>query len=119
MSQYQVVPADLERDENEIFGVWGRNYGPALRAETLPWFYCNCPHGPVRIWLLVDNSRNSIAGTIGVGPRRVKVGGTTVVAGLGAGFAVDKEHRHLSPTVLMAKTSLKALREEMAFVYPS
>jgi hypothetical protein len=117
MAEYRVVRADLEGDKNDILSVWERSYGYALRAETLPWFYKNCPHGPGRIWLLVADPGKCIVGTSGVGLRRVKVGGTAVLAGLGAGFAVVKEHQFLLPALFLAKAGLRALREELAFVY--
>jgi hypothetical protein len=58
-----------------------------------------------------------VVGTAGVGLRRLRVGGPTVVAGLASDFAVDPEHRSLGPAMMLQRAVLETLDDGVDVIY--
>lgn len=119
-SPYEIIPADLDRDRDQIMGVWSRNLlfrDPAVQAAKYDWFYFGNPVGKGRCWLLRHRPTQRIVGTAGLGLRRFCVGGSSLLVGLGCDLAVDKEHRLLQPAMMLQKGVLESLSGGVDFIY--
>jgi hypothetical protein len=120
MADYTVRPADLERDADAIVGVWTRN----LRSrderghrEKFDWYYRNNPAGAGRVWVLETSPGREIVGTAGLGLRRLRVAGKSMLAGVASDMAVDPPHRTLRPAIMLARATLGAVGNGVDFIY--
>ena len=110
---YWVELADLGRDRDDILDLWARHIpGLPFPRERYVWEYQDNPCGPARCWFLVVEPGTRRVGTCGIVPRRVQIGGDTVLAGRASLLAVDAEHRFLGPALTLARTILASIGHE-------
>jgi len=120
MTEYRVVPADLERDRDTILALWGRHllaHAPDKHPCKYAWHYKDSPYGPNRCWLLLSGVDGRAVGTAGLGSRHLQIGGMRVRVGVCCDLAVDKEHRWLQPALLLQKAVLGCLGDDLPLIY--
>jgi hypothetical protein len=114
---YSVIKADVQKDRHLILSVWERNFKD-VPQERYRWFYENNPYGPASSWLVTDQKTNSVVGSTALFPRRMNLNGEKVLVGIAADFAVNREHRSLSPALKLQKAVISGCKENKAeFIY--
>jgi hypothetical protein len=105
-----VVRADPDADRDRIVGLWARHLDRlGCPDRHYAWAYRDNPFAAGRNWLLVSHPDGRAVGVVGVIPRRMKVGSTTVLAARVAGFGIDPEHRCLGPALKLQRAVLAEL----------
>jgi len=114
---YSVIKADVQEDRHLILSVWERNFKD-VPQERYRWFYENNPYGPASSWLVTDQKTNSVVGSTALFPRRMNLNGEKVLVGIAADFAVNQEHRSLSPALKLQKAVISGCKEnKVEFIY--
>lgn len=115
---YEVVDADLAEACDQAVAVWGSSIGwPGRQREMYRRYYLECPAGQPQLKFLRHVPSNTIVGTLGVGPRRVRWHGQDIRAGMLSHFCVLPAHRKLRPPMLLISRVVAACRGQFDVVY--
>lgn len=117
-SAYSVHQADVERDRELILGLWRGNLGDDARmVRKYDWFYRNCPYGVPLVMLLRHEASGAWVGVASAGPRRMLMGGRSVLAGLLVDFTVLPAHRSLWPALSLQRALMDAALKRFELLY--
>ncbi len=118
---YTVRPADLDADAARVVALWQGNLDVAQGAAKYDWFYRRHPAGRAEVLFVYAQADAAPVGTLGMGPRAMRIGAQTVSAGVLADFAVVAEHRTVLPA-LRLQTVMRDIalqRHAFAFGFPN
>jgi GNAT superfamily N-acetyltransferase len=115
---YVVEHADTVRDREAVLGVWRGNLGRDERmGAKYDWFYRDNPLGPPLTLLLKHVASGAVVGVASAGPRRMRVDGRIIEAGVLVDLAVLPEHRTLGPALQLQQAMLDAAGARFALLY--
>ena len=116
--KYEACGVPAAEAQPEVVRLWNAR---AARSNDVVfrWGYLSNPSGPGQCFLLraTDGGTSSIVGTVGIGTRRVSLGGRTLVAGVLGDFFVVKGHRTFFPALSMQRAVLGWARQNLDLVY--
>jgi hypothetical protein len=121
MSNYAVVPADLNRDAEQIIAVWARNLAPRTAEQLrgkLDWHYRQNPCGHGKCLLLLTGE-GAVVGAAGLGLRRMRLAGSTVLVGHASDLAVDASHRGIRPAMMLQRAMADCIGKDLPLIYTS
>lgn len=99
---YTVVRADLAADRDTILNFWHNNHRKPLDAK-FEWIYKGNPHGRALVWLIKHGPSADCVGMVSVFPRKLSVGGRTILAGIVGDFLIHEAHRTAGPAVMLMR----------------
>lgn len=101
---YFVDVGDVERDRDAVLSVWRGHLGKeASLPAKFDWFYRQNPYGPPLLMLLRHGPSGTVVGVGAAGPRRMRLGERTILAGVLVDLAVVPHHRSLGPALTLQK----------------
>ncbi|HEU4404569.1 MAG TPA: GNAT family N-acetyltransferase [Polyangiaceae bacterium] len=113
---YATLPLDLAAHRDALARLWAENMNdPAVAGvvhERVRWLYEQNPEGPPTTLVIDDVGRDGIVGCASVVPRRVRLGGREVRAGILSDLAVSKRHRIGGPALMAQRALIEAARRE-------
>jgi hypothetical protein len=123
--KYSVRSVDLQEAEDECVRLWRANL--AMRGDPrdkFRWYYRENPLGPAQAFLLEihgDGAHTRVVGCCGIGPRQGHHRGRTLLAGLHADFAIDRDHRTVMPALLVQRAMAAHARErfDLTMAFPN
>lgn len=114
---YSVTRIDLERDKNDVVLLWERNF-PALPQERYDWIYRKNPDGKALSWVAREIGSGSSVGTASLFPRKIRVNGRTVTAGIAGDFAVNQEQRGSSIAIKLQRALAATVNQnDLGLIY--
>jgi hypothetical protein len=109
---------DLDADRDTAVALLSKYVNPMYDRRRFDWLYRQNPAGTGRLWVAVDGSSGDPIGTAGAFPRRMYVGGKTVLAWVLGDFCVTEQHRTLGPALQLQRACLQDLAtEDVPFCY--
>jgi hypothetical protein len=116
LTEYAVVPADLEKDRQVIIGLWRQNLANIDHLEEkYDWHFVNNPFGEGQIWILKADGHP--IGTTALAMRPLRVRDTITAAGVGCDLAVNKEHRFLRPALMLQRALMSSAHVGIRMIY--
>ena len=116
MTEYAVVPADLEKDRQVIIDLWRQNLADIDHLEEkYDWHFLNNPFGPGQIWILKADGHP--IGTTSLAMRPLKVRDTVTTAGVACDLAVNKDHRFLQPALMLQRALMSSAHARIQMLY--
>ncbi len=98
--------ASLTDDRQEMVELLNQNFGLGQEMR-FAWRHEGNPAGPGWSWVLYDRGLNASVGMTSVFPRRVYVGGRSVLCGQVGEFSVAPTHRSLGPALLLQRATFE------------
>jgi hypothetical protein len=116
--KYEASGIPAAEAEPEVVRLWNERVS-RNNQSVFRWGYLSNPLGQGHCFLLraIDGSTSTIVGTVGIGTRRVNVGGETLTAGVLGDFFVLKAHRTFFPALSMQRAALTWARKNFDLVY--
>ena len=99
--------ANIDADGELIANALKCYLTPLADRARFDWLYKRNPHGPVRVWLAVEQN-NEVVGTAAAFPRRLYVSRQQRIAWVFGDFCVSDTHRSLGPAVALQRALLQA-----------
>lgn len=118
---YLVVRADLAQDRGTILKFWHNNHQKPLDRK-FQWIYEGNPHGRALVWLIKHGPSGDCVGMVSVFPRKLWVGGRTVLAGVMGDFLIHEGHRTAGPAVMLmrnVRTAVPAAGIDLLYGFPN
>jgi len=114
--------ADSDVARAEALAVWAEGgIASALGAEAdrarYDWFYCRNPQGAACVNSLVHGEPKLPMGFLGIGARRLSLGGEPVPAGVLVDFVISPKHRSAFPALLLQRKGREQAFASMRIVY--
>lgn len=116
--KYEASGIPAAEAEAEVVRLWDQRSAGANDA-IFRWGYLSSPVGSGVCFLLraTEEGATSVVGTVGIGARRVNVGGTTLTAGILGDFYVEKAHRTFFPALSVQRAALEWSRTNVDLLY--
>lgn len=121
-ADYRVEAGDPATDGPRVIGVWHGNLGRPERLQAkYDRFYRRCPWGEPTLRLLRHVDEEAVVGVATAGPRRMRLAGRTIEAGVLADLAVLPAHRSLFPALMLEKALMNdgLARFELLYGFPN
>lgn len=121
-ADYRVDAGDPATDGDRVVGVWRGNLGRPERLQAkYDRFYGRSPWGAPLLRLLRPASSDEVVGVAAAGPRRMRLGGRTLEAGVLVDLAVLPAHRSLFPALMLEKAVMTdgLARFELLYGFPN
>jgi len=119
---YYVSLGDVDRDRDAVIAIWRDNLGNDAHMRTkFAWFYESCPFGKPLLLILKQAGTDLSVGVAAAGPRRMRVRGAELSAGVLVDLAVMADHRSLGPALLLQRelATLGAQRFDLLYGFPN
>lgn len=87
---------------DSIFAFWKENF-PNWPDGKLAWFYEQNTDGRATCFLVRDTSAQELVGVAAIFPRKFRVNGRIVQAGITGDFAISRKHRILGPAMQLQR----------------
>ncbi len=101
---YWTTVADLDVDGNKIVALWRTGLSHSgLPEAKLKWYYRNNIEGTPLVVFLHHAETQDAVGVAAVGPRRMRFGAETLMAGALVDFVTQPEHRTFFPAIFLQK----------------
>lgn len=120
MSRYAVREICSSTDADSVCALWARNLesGDYEHARNkLHQGYVANPAATGTLFAISEDADSTVAGVIGLHPRRFFMDGREWLAATLADFAVDQEHRSAGPALMLMRTALHAGRARFSIIF--
>lgn len=120
---YWLDSIDLDAGAAKIPSLWKSNFTDrsadelSLLRDKYNWYYQGNPYKHGKSWLLKNGKNSEAVGTAGIGYRKLKVKGRSVLTGLAADFSVNKSHRSLWPAIILMRKVYEQVGNGVEVVY--
>ena len=117
-----IAPAHLDTDRDLLIDTVRRLLTPRSNGARFDWLYQNSPHGAARVWLAIDQTRDTVVGMAAAFPRRFYVDGSEVSCWVLGDFCLDSEYRSLGPALQLQRSCLEVVEEDrrtLCYDFPS
>jgi hypothetical protein len=119
---YVTVPMQPSHHD-AVVRLWSENLPPPEQQQSLlersAWAYTDKPGGAARTVVALDEESGELVGCGSVYPRSVTAGGSRLLAGVLADFAVSRSHRSGAAALLIQRALVRGTgaEPELSFMY--
>ncbi|MEO8101767.1 MAG: hypothetical protein ABI790_04530 [Betaproteobacteria bacterium] len=115
---YQTTVADLAIDAERIVALWRTGLRQnAMPEGKLDWYYRNNPEGAPLVIFLRQADTGETVGVASIGPRKIRFGARTLLAGALVDFVTQPEHRTFFPAMFLQREMRRRALDAYAIVF--